>query len=163
MPKIEGQQGQTVFAWEVAESHQALRSRRWYIVSALIALGLLVYAIWTFNFLFALIIVLTSLIIAADQLRGNKQTNFAITTNGITVDDHFYPYHEINNFWIIYQPPEAKYLYFDYKSKFRPKLMIPLENQNPVAIREFLLTYLFEDLAREHELFSDAVSRVLRL
>lgn len=155
--------GQILHQWEIEEGHQAHRTTRWYLIAGIVAAGFLTWALLTLNFLFALIIVLAYLIYVADHLRGHHICQFTITANGIAIDDNFYDYREINDFFIIYQPPEVKSLYFDFKSRLKPKLLINLEDQNPVEIRHSLLTYLSEDLEHEEELFSDALSRMLKL
>ena len=46
------------------------------------------------------------------------------------------------SFFIIYQPPEVKSLYFEFKALTKPRLVIPLKDQNPVEIRKTLLEHL---------------------
>ncbi|KKU49315.1 MAG: hypothetical protein UX68_C0001G0063, partial [Parcubacteria group bacterium GW2011_GWA2_46_9] len=70
---------------------------------------------------------------------------------------------DLKSFWIIYEPPEVKMLYFDFKNAWRPRLPIPLQDENPIEVRRLLLKYLEEDLSRESEPTSDALSRLLRL
>ena len=91
------------------------------------------------------------------------QLMVSIFEDGIQAGENFYAYRDLKSFWIIYEPPEVKTLYFDFKSAWRPRLPVPLAEENPVEVRRFLLKYLEEDLSRESEPTSDALSRLLRL
>ena len=69
---------------------------------------------------------------------------------------------EIKKFWIIYEPPAIKNLHLEVKSVFKPNLIIPLQNQNPVEVRKFLKEHLEEDLEQESESTIEALKRVLK-
>ncbi|MBI4414887.1 MAG: hypothetical protein HY566_01455, partial [Candidatus Kerfeldbacteria bacterium] len=76
---------------------------------------------------------------------------------------HFYSYKDLATFWVVYEPPEVKRLFFTFKSSIRPHLAVPIEDQNPVAIRKTLQRYITEDLEREGEPATDALGRALKL
>jgi len=54
-------------------------------------------------------------------------------------------------------------LYVRFQSGLRPNLSIPVEDQDPVALRAILLKYLEEDLDQRGESFSDGFQRILKL
>ena len=89
--------------------------------------------------------------------------SFKITEDGIVINGKLYEYKVIKNFYIIYEPPEVKTLYFEPKSLLSPRIPIALEDQNPVEIRQILRQYLTEDIDREDEPVSDQTSRLLKL
>ena len=89
--------------------------------------------------------------------------SFKITEDGIAINGKLYEYKVIKNFYIIYEPPEVKTLYFEPKSLLSPRIPIALEDQNPVEIRQILRQYLTEDIDREDEPVSDQTSRLLKL
>ncbi|HLC99406.1 MAG TPA: hypothetical protein VJC11_00400 [Patescibacteria group bacterium] len=139
------------------------RSRRWYMAAiAIFALALL-YAIMTSNFLFALIIIMTAVIYYIQIVRPPETTAFAIYNDGIALAHRFTKWKEIKNFWILYDPPEVKKLYFSFKSPLRPFLSIPLDSQNPIALRKLLVGHLEEDLAQEEEPASEQWEKILKL
>ncbi|OGY54030.1 MAG: hypothetical protein A3A24_03135 [Candidatus Buchananbacteria bacterium RIFCSPLOWO2_01_FULL_46_12] len=154
--------GQVFFSWQFSELPQYQRSKAWYIWAAIGVLVLLFFAILTRNFLFGLIVILTSLIIILFQ-RNIQTVDFKIAEDGVLVNQRLYEYKNIKDFFIIYQPPTIKTLYFELKGFLNPRLPISLENQNPIQIREVLLQYLQEDLEREHEPVSDQFSRFFKL
>lgn len=157
-----GPHGKVFFSWEFKEFPSAGRSKSWYLGAGIIFFLLIIYALFSANFLFAIIIIMVVLILVMMRREANK-IKFSITEDGIEIGQNFYEYKNIKNFWIIYEPPEIKTLYFEPKSFFQPKIPVPLENQNPIKIREVLLQYLTEDLDKENEPVSDQLSRWLKL
>jgi len=124
---------------------------------------LLLYSLFTFNFLFAVIIILFSIILYAQHKKPPLDVSFMLYEDGIKVSSRFYKFKEIESFWIIYEPPQVKNLYLNFKAKFRPVLTIPLEKQNPVKIRRFFLEHIDEDLDKEEETFAEILGRRLKI
>ena len=151
------------FTWSFPEFKQHERSRRWWTWFIIIDLVLLVFALFTANFLFALIIVIITGIFIFRQYHGAEEITCSIADDGIEIDDHFYEWRDIENFWFAYEPPRVKELYIKFKSYLQPNLTIPLQDENPIEIREFLSQYIEEDLEKEGEPTSDALGRALKL
>jgi len=156
-------QAQDVFVWEMPAFEYHERHPKWYIWMALVAVALVGYGIYTSNYMFAFIILLTSIILV---LAGNEKPQPALVqigTNGVTVNGRFYLYDQLNDFAILYQPPETKVLYLQPKNALKPRLRLTLEDEDPVAVRNHLKKYLEEDLDLREEHFSDIFARFLRL
>ncbi|MFA6322514.1 MAG: hypothetical protein WCX71_03470 [Candidatus Buchananbacteria bacterium] len=153
--------GQVHFAWKFSEFPQYERGKNWYVLGGVVAFGLLIFSLITKDFLFGLIVVMVVLIFLLFQ-RTTKEVEFKIFEDGITVNDSFFDYKMIKNFFIIYNPPEVKTLYFEPKNILSPRIPISLENQNPVEVRHLLKQYLDEDLTREHEPLSDQIARMFK-
>src|SRR4030042_4110231 len=114
------------------------------------AIALVIYCIFTANFLFALVIILVVFIVFLRSYYPPKELNFQITEEGILLGNQLFTYDKIKNFYIIYKPPLVKKLFFTLKG-FAPDLSIMLYDNNPLPIREKLLEYLQEDLEKEIE------------
>ena len=155
--------GEIVFAWAVKEYEQYERDRRWYLLMTILGGVLLVYAIIATNYLFALILVLFGIIIYLHELIDPQEINFAITQTGIILGRKFYRFNELTNFWIIYNPPEVKSLYFSTTSLTKHRLQVPLLDNDPRPIRDYLIGYMKEDLTQEEEPLSDRLARLLKL
>ncbi len=155
--------GKVLAEWTFPEFIKHKRTRRWFLWMALAIFGLLIFSIWTRSYLFIIIIFLVILIQYIRNKREPLNVPIQISEEGILIGESFYPYKEIKGFWIIYEPPDVKTLYLDFKSSLRPYLSISLVNQNPIRLRKILLQYLQEDLTRENESLSDAVARYLKL
>lgn len=154
--------GKVFYQWSFSEFPQHQRSRNWYIRGSVVLGIILLYSIFTANFLFGLIAIIATLIVLMFQ-RSNNIVEFKITEDGILVDEKFYEYKALKNFFIIYNPPEVKTLYFEPKNIFIPRIPVPLEDQDPIAIRKTLIEFLEEDLTREDEPLSDQTSRFFKL
>ena len=158
----EGEYGKIFAEWDFPEYQQYKRTGVWYFWYIVISVAFLIFAIFTANPLFAIIIVMVDVIIFFQGKKDPHQIHFQITEDGIILDKKLYTYSRIENFWVIYNPPEVKELFFEFKSAIRPELAVPLQDNNPVRIREFLLQYLEEDLTKEHEGFSRGLRRTLK-
>lgn len=163
-------EGTILKEWVIKEYTQHVRGQAWFVVSGLVALVLIVLSLWTPNFiferpnfLFAEIIVLAAVVVMLWHHREPPNLAVVLFEDGVAIGETFFPYRELGQFWIIYEPPHVKTLYFHFRSTIRPRLPIPLEDENPLDIRQILLQYLPEDLERESEPTSDALSRILRL
>ncbi len=159
-----------LFAWEFLEHHAHERGALWYAVAGALSAALFVWASVTANYLFGLMIVLFVFILFLHEAKGAEMIRFTITSQGLrlglkseSASERTIPWKDLKNFWIIYRPPEAKSLSFVYKSFWRPHLVVPLEDQDPVKIRRALKKYLDEDTTKEEEPLADVLRRVLRL
>lgn len=156
--------GETLVSWSIPEYEQHDRSVGWYFFAVLVGIALLVWALVTASYLFAIIILMTAVILYRQASQKPAMLRFTITEDGLELGDrHFYSYKDLATFWIVYEPPDVKRLFFTFKSSVRPYLAVPIENQNPVAIRQSLKRYLPEDLEREGEPATDALGRALKL
>jgi hypothetical protein len=156
--------GREVIGWSVHEFNQHEKTKTWYVSAAVIGILLLIYCYFTSNFLFAIIIILGSIIIVSTDGQEPEQVRIVLTTEGIVVGRKFYDYDEIKNFSIVYKPRiEVKNLYLEFKNSFKHRLSIPLNDMNPLPIRENLLKYLTEDLERTDQPLSEALARIFKL
>ena len=97
---------------------------------------LILYAVLTANFLFGLIIIMVAILMFVYHYKQVEDIKFSITQQGIEVNNRAYNFSDFRKFWLVYEPPAVKNLYFQFKSFVRPILVIPLQNQNPVKVRK---------------------------
>ena len=152
-----------ILRWEVDESKRYCRGRLWYAGMGLVGLVLLIYAVASANFLFALLILMFALVIYLTTLRAPTNVMVEVTDDGVTVGGTRFSYRDINRFWFVYEPPEVKMLYLGLKGTVRPWLPVPLDQQNPNEVRGILGKYLPEDLTEDSEPITDFLGRVLKL
>jgi len=155
--------GDVVYQWAVKEYNKYYRTRRWYVLTSILAVALLIYAIWTHDYLFALVLVLIGIILFLHQIQEPMDVLFAITETGIVVGKKFYKFSELNNFWMIYNPPDVKNLYFGINGAIKHRIQIPLLDYDPRPVRDYLKQYLEEDLEQEDEPMSDRIARLFQL
>jgi hypothetical protein len=141
--------GDVVFTWEVNEYEKYIRDRRWYMIMGGLGVLLVAYAVFSANYLFALIIILFAIVMYLHDIQTPLAIPFAITSTGIILGVKHYRYSELANFWLIYNPSEVKNLYFTLNNSIKHRLQIPLLDNDPLQIRDYLLQYLPEDLDQE--------------
>lgn len=155
--------GNTLHEWEVAEYEQHERGMRWHVIMTILGFLLVGYAIFTQNFLFALIIILFAIIIFLQSHQEPHIIMFKITDLGVILNNRFYSYSEFSDFYVIYNPPEVKTLFLETESSFRPRIRVSLLNQDPNEVRFTLRQYLAENVEKEEEPLSDKVARTWRI
>jgi len=161
--KAEANIGGVVFDWEVNEYEKHDRNKRWYVITAVVGVALLLYSVISGNYLFALVVVLFGIVLFLQDMQQPMQVSFAVTETGIVVGSTYYPFKEITNYWIIYSPPEVKNIYFTTNNILKHRLQIPLLDNDPRPIREYLNEFLVEDLDQEEEPLSDRLGRMFKL
>jgi len=156
--------GNILKSWEVPEFEAHKRTKIWYIVATASALLMLLFAIITANFLFAVIIIISAYIIILHDGKTPEMVTFSITDEGLIIGRKFHDYDDIKNFSVLFKPGQKlNNLYFEFSSQVKQRLSIPLINENPLQIREILLKYLSEDLDRVNEPLSEQLSKLLKL
>ena len=162
--KIQDMRGKIIKSWTFPEYVKYNHSRRWYITAFIIFIALIFYNFKTDNFLFIIILVMLALIIVKSHKKKPIKIKFSITESGIILNNTFYDYNNnLNKFWIVYNPPEVKKIYFEFKNMLRTHLIIPITDQSPLDLRDILLEYLDEDLEKEGESTAEALGRLLKL
>lgn len=150
--------------WQIDEFVKHQRNKKWYIIAAVVALLLIIWAIIDKNYFFALIIILSSALIIFYDGENPKKIMVEIQYDGLFVGEPFYEFQSISHFYIIYKPQEKiKKLFLEFKNPLKHRLSIPLEDQDPVEIRKFLLKYLKEDLEKENEPLSEGISKLFKI
>ena len=155
--------GEVLHTWTIQECEKHDRNMVWYVVMLGLGFALVVYGIVAGNFLFSLIIILGAIILFLQAHQEPLQVPFAITELGVVVGSRFYPYSELDSFYIIYEPPHVKTLYFQTTSSLRPLIRVPLLDMNPVEVRHTLLENVDEDMEKEEEPWSDRFAREWRI
>lgn len=155
--------GNVVFEWAVNEYEKHDRSKRWYIIMAVVGIALLLFSVISGNYLFTLVVVLFGIILFLQDMLQPAEVAFAVTEAGIVVGNKYYPFKEIASYWIIYNPPEVKNIYFSTNNILKHRLQIPLLDNDPRPIRDFLNQFLVEDLDQEEEPLSDRLGRMFKL
>lgn len=161
--KEEADFGQELMVWRIPARESYSRGQWWYIITGAALLAMVVYGIWVSNYLFVIIIVLFVAINVVNYFRPAEEIDFIITSEGVIIGNSFYDYDEIRNFSVIYKPREdLKALYLEFGSIMRPRLTIPLKDENPLQVRDHLLKYLKENLDRTDEPNTDYLAKRLK-
>lgn len=155
--------GTPLVTWQVDEYPRVERSTRWYLIAGILAVAMIIYAVATANFLFAVIILMAGIVTLVTSFTAPRRIDVVVTDMGVAIGDRFFEYKKIKDFSIAYQPPEVKILYLDFVSPLTPLLSVPLEETDPNNVRETLLDYCQENLDRTEETLTDRMRRVYKL
>lgn len=153
----------TLLSWKIPEFEKHRKSTMWYVIGGIVLVLLLWYCVATANFLFAVILLMAAVIVVLYDFHESNEVEFVLTESGIRFGEKVYPYDDFERFWIVYDPPEVKNLYLEFKSPVRSRLVVPLNDKDPNKIREILLEYVGEDLEEKDEPVTDYLGRVLKL
>lgn len=165
----ENQSDDILASWEFPEHETIERGKWWYLIFIILIIGCLVYSYYDRNPMF--VVILTGFIILyfVIERREPLLVRATLTPTGIFINNKFLEYQSFENFYIIYQPPQTKNLYLQPKAGLKSVLLLqsvillPLMDENPIAIREILLKFLPEDLSKEEIPATDGISRLLKL
>lgn len=155
--------GEEFVGWDVPEYPRYKRGSLWYAGMSLAGIALLIYAVASANFLFALIIMMFALIVYLTSVVEPKVVRFAVTETGVRLGTSHRTFRDINRFWVVYQPPQVRSLYIEFKSAMRPRMIIDLRDMNPNEVRRVLGSFVAEDLSEDTEPLSDFIGRILKI
>ncbi len=148
--------------WTVPSRMVHERGFRWYLVATVLALALLVYSVFTANFLFGVMIILIALIVIINDAKPVKDLVVAVSNKGLVVGNQIYRYTIFESFYILYEPPRLQKLVLE-RGGIRGELTFDIVNQDPVAVRELLLQVIPENLEREDEPLADLFQKWFKL
>jgi len=166
MPKIIKEDsiiGDVLFKWNISEYEENNRPKSWLVFMLVLAFALVIYSVFTNNFLFSLIIILFSIIVFLQSIQRPIKIPFIITNLGIVINDRFYRYSELREFYIIYNPEEKIKMLFIETQGLSPRIRVPLMDQNPLEVRKELEKFLEENLEKEEEPLTDYIARKWKL
>jgi len=155
--------GEIQYEWTVKEYEHHDRNKRWYLVMGLLGIAFIVYGVLSANYLFALITVLFGIILFMQDMVSPMDVYVAITNTGVVIGKKYYRYSELSSFWMIYNPPFTKNLYFSQDNVLNHRIQVPLYDYDPMPIREYLSLYMEEDLDQEEEPLSERMGRILKI
>ncbi|MAG11560.1 MAG: hypothetical protein CMI52_02010 [Parcubacteria group bacterium] len=149
------------FKYPSFEKHR--RGTVWYIGALIVTVLLIMYALTTANFLFALLLVLFAFVVFIHDLRDPAEHTCVITDAGIYIDGQFHPYSRFTGFWLAYEPPTVKTLYLSTDGIIRSHFGIPMGDVDPIELRRWLRRVVLEDLERDDEPMSEQIARILKI
>jgi c-di-AMP phosphodiesterase-like protein len=126
------------------------------IVFVLIGVAFIIFQQSTITAIFFFLVVVVMFIIG---FKKRTALFWELGPLGITADTISYRYNDLRSFWIEYQPGYLKELSFQSKKWYHSYIKIPLNQENPLEIREFLLAFLPEE--RHEDTIIEIISRKL--
>lgn len=158
-----GTYGQELLAWLTYDRPTYQRGPRWYWGMGALCLGLLIYAVASANFLFALIVLMCAIIVYLSTLAEPRIIRVAVTETGVVVGKRFHPFRDIARFWFVYEPPTVRNLYLQTRGGFGSRMAVDVGEMNPNDVRLVLGDFVAEEMVDSDEPMADILSRVLKI
>lgn len=148
--------------WKTSGHRRHDRGLAWYLVMAGIAVALILYALRDGSWSFAIAILVFLGVYHLIHHEEPKEFEVILSHDGITFDVSHIPFSNLNAFQIFEPAPFYRVLRLRPHSRLKPDFEIPLSDQDPEEIRQFLASYLRE-LPSADPSFSDALTYLLKL
>ncbi len=142
-------------SWKALEYKRKEKTADWYWAVILISLTIVVISFIIHNALFAILVIIATIILMSFSIIAPGAVEISINQKGVTVGKEMYPFVTLESFWVESQDKDNQKILFRSKKILMPLVVIPLEEHHHLDVREFLLQYLPE--AEMHEPLSQKI------
>ncbi len=152
-----------VFSWIAPEFYQHPKNTRWWTIFGIIAILSMIIEGFTGNWTMLIATVAFAVVYwILYEFYPPKHLKIVISEYGLKIGYRKIPYSQIERFCIFYHPPHLQQIVFRVKGAIFSDLIIELEEEDPIAIRNFLKKYL-KEVEDPHEKITDSILRLLKL
>lgn len=156
-PEDMGPAGEQPVQWQATEYIQHDKNGVWFVVFAVVTLGLMAFAIFMIQSLtFAILIPIMAIALLTYTQRPPRLINYSLSRKGLHLNDHLYSFAEFKAFGVIRDGAEYSIMLVPTK-RFRPGVSVYF----PEAVGEQLVDMLAARLPMR-ELHLDVVDRLIR-
>jgi len=147
--------------WSAPEYDYEHRRAEWYLLSIVIAVGLIVLSLWQRNFLFALFILLAEMAILLSAKQFPPVWDFEVNAKGVRIGDKkFFNYAEMEGFDVHYDTDEYNHLVVRINHRFSPDLTLRMPAHRSDEIEKFIAKNIPRQSYDMHLI--DAVAKLLK-
>ena len=154
---------ETILEWHSPEHHFDKKSKDWYWILGVFALGASISAFYFDNFLFGVFILIASLTIGILSYKETKVTTVKITYKGIVFGKQLYPWLSYRSFWIEDEHTHGFRILMHPLNSYLPLTIIPINEEVDLNdVRDILLEFLEEEFLEEsfvHKWFDKILAR----
>lgn len=147
--------------WSAPEYAPYSVGRNFYIFSTLFLGAIVAYALFSNSPIMAITFILVGVVGYLFLQKEPKIITFKITHEGVIAGNEIYDFDNLKSFWIYYNPPHEKILSLRSKNNFTPHVHIPIEDEDPVYIRQILIGFIPEE-KQQHNIV-DSIERFLHM
>ncbi len=152
--------------WSAQEFTYYEKDIRWFWISGIVALALVVIAIWQNNFLFAVFVTIAEMMIVFYGRRAPRELDFSLSKKGLHIEGvKFYPHERLAGFAVVdneHDPlnPNIRELILQTKTLTEGYLKITIASEDEEPIRDLLNQFLPEINYKAS--LSDFIGRLIR-
>ena len=137
--------------WEALEYDHVEKSNDWYWAVGIIAGSIALISIILGNIIFAIVVVVSTFALIVASKRHPRLVEFTLSKAGLYIDNELRPFGTLRSFWVddnshLDQPSK---LFFKPRSMTAQLIIIPIEEIDPIDVRDFLLHHLLEEKHEE--------------
>lgn len=151
-----------VIQWSAPEFQHYERGPLWFTIGGALVLVLVLYGIWSGSWTESIVFLLLASVYYLTHHEKPRQIDVILSEMGVKVGDKTYPFSAIKTFWILYHPPHVKKIGFRPVENWAHDVTISIEDQNPVELRNFLVTQIPEWEGKQ-ETFTELLTRFFKL
>ena len=148
----------TKIEWQAYDRIAQTHSPDWYWAVGIIAFSIMLTAILLNNILFAILVVISIIVLFLRTLQKPQLIHYELTSRGLWVNKEFSSFLSLDSFWVTEEEEPAKLL-IKSKGLLVPFFVIPLENIDPQTVRDFMQEYVPEE--EHHEPLSKRIMEYL--
>jgi len=146
-----------LISWTAQEFVKKEKGRAWFITLGIIALAFFVIGILMKNYIFSIIVALSSFLIFIQALRHPQKIKTEIFEDRVVINDLLkITFKEVRSFWI-FEETDFTALCLETKKLTQPKIYLPLGQQSPDKIRQILTEFIPE--TKQEESLIDLIAR----
>lgn len=131
-------------SWQTHEYHHTEKNSDWYWILGIVTVSIAIIAIILHNFIFAILIIVSSFTLALFASKKPEIIDVRMEMNGITLGKIFYPYDNIQSFWIETNEHRPRII-FRSKKALMPFIVVFIDDMPPEVIHEELSLHLTEE------------------
>lgn len=147
----------TSIEWQALDRKTHTHTPDWYWAVGIIAVSIAATAVILDNILFAVLVGISTTVLFLRTLQTPRQIHYALTSKGVWVGKEFTSYQTLESFSV--REDDGPTLLIKAKSMTAPLMILPLGEENPDVVREYLANCLFE--AELHEPLSKKIMELL--
>jgi len=137
--------GENFISWRAPEYIKKDKSRDWYLAVGIIAVAGAVAAFILGNLLFGILILIAAFTLCLYAAKSPKLIKIKVGEKGIKIDKIYYPYANLESFWIEEDNYFEPVLIIKSKKMFVPIISVTVRNIDPEELREYIGEYLEEE------------------
>lgn len=142
-------ENQKTLGWQALEYKYYEKSVGWYVALVSVFILLMAFFIIIESDIFAAVCLgLICVLIIIFSRQVPQQVAIELTDRGIKFGNLFYPYKQIKYFWVVHNAHHQT-VNLQTSALINNTVILELDNQDPEAVRNFLLAYLPEHPATE--------------
>jgi hypothetical protein len=135
--------------WSMPEYFEKERNNDWFWALGVIVVAASVTSIIFSNYFFAVLIILSGVLIAVFAVKKPDLVNYELNKKGLKIKSRTFPYNKIKSFWVQVETPPT--LFIKSERLIMPIISMPIEYSLATQIRDRMLkNNVTEEEMREH-------------